>query len=569
MTDHASGPYDEYLRDLAEATRLSRAGAWDAAVTHWHRVTTANPDNGNHWESLARACYEAGRYERALNAYRKVDDLGVTAARHDIAAPGAVSYRIACCHACLGDPTAALSALADAVHRGYRDLGAAWDDEHLASLRPLPRLADLLGRPHPGLTREERWRFDAGFLVREIERRAPRRTPAQREVLDESRARLAESLAGLTDAQVVVEFMRWVAALDDGHGSVDVVDEMSALAASLPVQFQPFDEGVCVTAAHPGHAALLGARVVAFEDCPVGRVLDRIDPLVSRDNVYGALERAMQVMRRTAVLHALGIVHAPDGVELELEYPDGTRRRLAVPAVPQAWRRRNEVPAPDGWIAYHTTLPGVPPLYLRDCARPHWFEYLAHDALVYFQFNSVSDGPRESLAEFSDRLFTFVDTHAVRRLVIDVRWNGGGDLTLVRPLVHGLIRRPAVNRPGGLFVITGRRTFSAAQHTCSVIEANTHAVFVGEPTGSRPNFVGETTPFRLPCSGLQVNVSDVYWQNGWPQDRRTSIAPELRVTPTIAACRANRDLALEAVLACGGGAFVDYGHLGRELQSGF
>jgi hypothetical protein len=92
-------------------------------------------------------------------------------------------------------------------------------------------------------------------------------------------------------------------------------------------------------------------------------------------------------------------------------------------------------------------------------------------------------------------------------------------------------------------VITGPRTFSAAQHTCAVIEANTHAVFVGEPTGSRPNFAGERTPFRLPCSGLRVNVSDTYWQNGWPQDRRTSIAPELRVFPTIAAYRAKRDLA--------------------------
>jgi hypothetical protein len=556
MTGHPPGPYGEYLHDLAEATRLSHEGAWDAAVPSWHRVTIANPGHGNHWESLARACYEAGDYERALGAYRKVDHLGVTAAREDIAAPGAVSYRIACCHACLGDPSAALSALADAVRRGYRDLDAAWDDEHLVSLRPLPRLADLLGRPHPDLTREQRWRFDADFLVREIERRAPRRDTAQRELLGVSRTKLVESLADLTDAQVVVEFMRWVGALDDGHGSVDVVDETSALAASLPVQFQLFEEGVCVTAAHPDYAALLGARIVAFEDCRVGRVLDQIDPLVNRDNVYGVPERAMQVMRRTAVLHVLGIVGAPDGVELELEYPDGTRRRLAVSAAPQAWRRRNEVPAPEGWIAYHTALPGVPPLYLRDCARPHWFEYLAGDDLVYVQLNSVSDGPRESLAGFLDRLFAFVDSHAVRRLVIDVRWNGGGDLTLVRPLVHGLIARPGVNRPGGLFVITGRRTFSAAQYTCSVIEANTHAVFVGEPTGSRPNFVGETTPFRLPCSGLRVNVSDTYWQNGWPQDRRTTIAPELRVAPTMAAYRANRDLALEAVLACGDGTFA-------------
>jgi hypothetical protein len=26
-------------------------------------------------------------------------------------------------------------------------------------------------------------------------------------------------------------------------------------------------------------------------------------------------------------------------------------------------------------------------------AQPHWFEYLANDDLVYFQFNGVCDGP--------------------------------------------------------------------------------------------------------------------------------------------------------------------------------
>jgi tetratricopeptide (TPR) repeat protein len=122
MTDDASGPHGEYLHDRGEATRLSHEGAWAAAAASWHRVTTANPDNGNHWESLARACYEAGDYERALVAYRKVDELGVTAAREDIAAPGAVRYRIACCHARLGDPSAALG---EAVDSGYRDLDAA------------------------------------------------------------------------------------------------------------------------------------------------------------------------------------------------------------------------------------------------------------------------------------------------------------------------------------------------------------------------------------------------------------------------------------------------------------
>ena len=56
----------------------------------------------------------------------------------------------------------------------------------------------------------------------------------------------------------------------------------------------------------------------------------------------------------------------------------------------------------------------------------------------------------------------------------------------------------------------------------------THAIFVGEPTGSSPNFVGETS-----------HATDV----------RTWIPPTLYVPETFAAFRVRRDPALEAILA--------------------
>jgi hypothetical protein len=59
-----------------------------------------------------------------------------------------------------------------------------------------------------------------------------------------------------------------------------------------------------------------------------------------------------------------------------------------------------------------------------------------------------------------------------------------------------------------------------------------------------PNFVGETTPFQLPYSKLEVNVSDLYWQSSWPMDHRAWIAPELYTPPTFQAYRANRDPAM-------------------------
>ena len=100
-----------------------------------------------------------------------------------------------------------------------------------------------------------------------------------------------------------------------------------------------------------------------------------------------------------------------------------------------------------------------------------------------------------------------------------------------------------------MFVIIGRLTFSAAQNIATALEEHTDATFVGEPTGSRPNFIGETIPFELPVSKLRVNVADLYWQTGYPMDHRPWIAPQLYTPPTFDSFARNQDPALAAVLA--------------------
>jgi hypothetical protein len=81
------------------------------------------------------------------------------------------------------------------------------------------------------------------------------------------------------------------------------------------------------------------------------------------------------------------------------------------------------------------------------------------------------------------------------------------------------------------------------------IEANTEALFVGEPTGSRPNFVGETTMITLPCNKVRLSCSSLYWQRSHAFDHRTWIAPDLLAEMSSEDYRTNRDPVMEAILA--------------------
>ncbi len=59
-----------------------------------------------------------------------------------------------------------------------------------------------------------------------------------------------------------------------------------------------------------------------------------------------------------------------------------------------------------------------------------------------------------------------------------------------KTLVMALIQSEELNQYGRTFVLTGIRTFSAAQFLVSNLEQYTRALFVGEPTSSHPDHIG-------------------------------------------------------------------------------
>lgn len=532
------------------------AGDWAEAAPLWAEVTERNPVNGDYWARLAEARFANEEYAAARQAYEKLLELGLRATYlHQLRdsqpelIPGEVAYRMACCAAALGRHDEAIDDLAVALDRGFRDLDRARTDEYWTPWHADERLRDLLGIiDAAGLTRDEGWRYDLRFLAREIKRRAyaPFAIISEEE-FDRSVATLHRDTPGLTDAQLWAGMMKLLRHLDDGHARILPPKDDNDLSRILPLDLFVFPEGVSVIAAGPGYDHLLGARVEKIGSYTVEEAAAALDPIIMRDNDQQVTFMTAFLFRYTALLHALGIADDPGKATLTVAYPDGASGEATLTAVPGEILLDR---CPPGWTALADAVPGRPrPLHLRNRELPYWFEYLPDADLVYFQYNGVRDHPAETFAAFCDRLFGFISDRRPARLVVDMRWNGGGDTFLAQPLLHHLIACREINRPGALFVIIGRLTYSAAQNTATAIDRETNAIFVGEPTGSRPNFIGEQVIFELPYSKFLANVADLYWQTSWPWDHRTWIAPDIYAPPTFESFSRNEDPALEAILA--------------------
>lgn len=190
---------------------------------------------------------------------------------------------------------------------------------------------------------------------------------------------------------------------------------------------------------------------------------------------------------------------------------------------------------------------GVPPLYLSDVATPYWIRELPDETVLYFQFNQVMNAPQENLRTFAQWLGNVLGERPPHLLVVDVCHNNGGNADLRFPLVDVLKRFERSNPKAKIVVITGRNTFSAAQIFIAHVNHQTRAIFAGEPSSSKPNFVGEENEVILPWSGARGSISNRYHET-IPGDQRIWIEPEVKVELLSADYFANRDPVLQEVL---------------------
>lgn len=355
---------------------------------------------------------------------------------------------------------------------------------------------------------------------------------------------LDERIPTLSRDQIIIEIMRIVAMVGDGHTSVDMQEPPTGFR-HYPVKFYGFADGVYVLKADQKYAPAVGGRIAKLGKVSGSEAYEAIRKIVPHDNESQVKWMTPFYMSFAEVLDGLGLVDNMEAVPLTVE-KDGTRSTVILK--PEAGELAlDEFVLPADWV--DARAPSSPvPLWQRDPANYYWFEYLKDSHTLYVQFNTVSQKHDETLEAFFKRVMAFADAHPVDRFVLDERLNGGGNNYLLRPIIHAFIRSDTVNQPGKLFTIIGRQTFSAAMNCVNRIKLNTDTLFVGEPTASSPNFYGDIADVVLPHSKLTVNLSTLWWQDMDPRDRRVWQGPDLSTELTFADYHAGRDPAMDAIL---------------------
>ena len=399
----------------------------------------------------------------------------------------------------------------------------------------------------------EKWREDLRYLAEEMPKRHRNLYHSMtREQFEGAVKSLHERIPTLTRNQIIVELTRVVAMVRDGHTSVaGLMSDPKIGFRYYPLSLYFFKDGLYVITADREHAAAVGARVLKIGNASAEQAYNAVKGLVFHDanNEFGIKANAPFALVTPEVLHAVGIVADMEKAQFVLE-KNGKQMTVEVkPALRSAGQAHGstwDYIKPQGWVDARDAAAAPVPLWLKNVRDLFWFEYLTDSKTVYVQFNGVADKETETVADFSKRLFAFVEKNPVDRLILDLRWNGGGNNYLNKPLILGLIKSK-VDERGKLFTIISRHTFSAAQNLVNELEKYTNTTFVGEPTGENVNFYGDSTRIVLPNSGLVVRASTLWWQNLDPRDRRQWTGPQIAAELTSTDYFTNNDPALKAI----------------------
>jgi tetratricopeptide (TPR) repeat protein len=357
-----------------------------------------------------------------------------------------------------------------------------------------------------------------------------------REEFDAAVARLTARVPDLDDDAIVVELARIVARVGDGHTHINFADPALGFHF-LPLRLTVYPDGLYVDAAAKEYAALVGKRVMRIGNLSAAEALARAMAITPGDNDSGRKAYVPLALISAELLHGLGIVETARSIVID-----------GVTVKPLPFKDATAIETVDASQTAPLYLNQFTPGLVRNAKKNFWYQYLPDSRVLYVQFNAVYWSDDDSPGSFFAKVFEFADHNAVDKLIIDVRQNGGGNNSLILPIIHGIIKRDALNQRGKLFAIIGRQTFSAAQNFINHLQKHTNVLFAGEPSGGSPNHFGDPRPVTLPHRGLTVNVSTLWWQDLAPTDTRAATLPDIAVDLTPDDYRSGRDPVLEALI---------------------
>lgn len=376
----------------------------------------------------------------------------------------------------------------------------------------------------------------------------------------------------LTGPDFDLAVSRIVALADNGHSRVDP-GPLSRSRSRMPCRLYRFDDGYHIIRARAACLELLGARLVAIDGHSIDDVVDVMYPYFGGPRNHYDQFASVFFLESPQLLNAAGFANAADRLSLHVVMADGSEREVAIVADP---------PDPDAPHAYSDEYlspepldkegpdwrPVLPPdaklpVALRSYRVPFQSEYWRESGVYYAQFRSNNDEPGYPIKTFIHQIENEVRQSKPRIVVVDLRYDQGGNFTTTSSLMSSLTRlSPSIEH---IYAISSAWTFSAGIVSLALLKEHggSEVTVVGARAGDRTRTWAEGGGMVLPNSKLSIRFATglhdytrscfgqpgCFWTMYFFPMHVTTLEPDVQVRYTYDDYINLRDPSLDRVLA--------------------
>jgi tetratricopeptide (TPR) repeat protein len=323
-----------------------------------------------------------------------------------------------------------------------------------------------------------------------------------------------------SDIQAYYALKKLVAVVQDGHTQLYNPTTINIDNLRFPFRLDQFSDGVFITVVEENKSELLGSKLQKVNNIPIEEVLDISAQICNMDNKFGRIRSALQNISFPRIMLGLGIIENDNEIELSLITRTGENKTIIFKSITDStsvlWSNRlNEAPSIGKYVNAATLLGDGTPLHLQKQdtnVKFYWFKHLESERAIYFQYNQVANQPGnpESWYEYNDKMWSYIDSdyNNIDKLIIDIRYNDGGNGRTLTPLINQIIRHEKFCNGENLYILMGKRTYSAAVIFLYELWVHTDAIFVGSPSACPYNFFSNRrTTGRLPNCNATIGVA--------------------------------------------------------------
>lgn len=305
---------------------------------------------------------------------------------------------------------------------------------------------------------------------------------------------MASLLMNMDREAFITELFKLPVAIGDEHTHIE-----ATFTRMFPIRFEKFSEGVFVTATDSANTDLELCRLTGIDGHPITEVASRFKAIIQSGNPSFFETRFLKCINNPVLLKGLQLTGSINEATFEFTTTKGKIIK----------RLLRSVSGGDVAVLPLAEFPGRP--LSRKEKNNYWYVYQPETGTLYFSYTNCQDQEGLPFAAFNEELFAAMERNKPRRLVVDLRYNSGGNSGVLKPFIER-IKTSGLNTKGKLFVLIGKETFSSALMNAVELKRNTNAILVGEPTSGTVNHYGEVRGFRLPHSKIVIAYSTRYWE---------------------------------------------------------